>query len=279
MARAICSPGVLVEAERQGDPQVLLIIVRGAGEARMEMRYFGQGGREHHHVDLEQELGLTGGETVGLFRWAEAEGYIRPNYGSRGREVATPSNTQATAKITHLGDAPSFVRSVGLQVLYSQGRGLAHLLPAPRAEGAGLSRRLVVLLAAAAVAVAMLAVSASAWGQDAAQGDGGMSLGASDRGDPVIKPKQPKPGEKISDRTPAIKAKVFDRDSKLTKQDIKLKLDNNRVKQRDFTYKSRKEILTHTPGRKLSRGKHTVKITAGPKGDRATRTWSFKIQG
>jgi hypothetical protein len=140
---------------------------------------------------------------------------------------------------------------------------------------------MLVLLAAAAVAVAMLAVSGWAWGQAAAQGDGsgGGSVGASDRGDPIIKPKQPRPGEKIQDRKPAIKAKVFDRDSRLTKKNIKLKLDNNRVRQQDFTYKTRKEILTHTPGRKLSLGKHTVKITAGPKGDRATRSWSFKIQG
>jgi hypothetical protein len=153
--------------------------------------------------------------------------------------------------------------------------------PPPERKERALSRRMVVLLAAAAVAVAVLAVSATAWGQeDAAQGGGGgMSVGASDRGDPIIKPKQPKPGEKITDRRPAIKAKVFDRDSKLTKQDIKLKLDNNRVKQRDFTYKTRNEILTHTPGKKLSRGKHTVKITAGPRNDRATRSWSFKIQG
>ena len=91
---------------------------------------------------------------------------------------------------------------------------MAHLLPAPseRKEW-DLSRRMVVLLAAAAVAVAMLAVSGSAWGQDAAQGGSdGTSVGVSDRGDPVIKPRDPRPGERIGDRTPTIKAKVFDRD-------------------------------------------------------------------
>ena len=157
---------------------------------------------------------------------------------------------------------------------------MAHLLPAPseRKEW-DLSRRMVVLLAAAAVAVAMLAVSGSAWGQDAAQGGSdGTSVGVSDRGDPVIKPRDPRPGERIEDRRPTIKAKVFDRDSRLEKKDIKLKLDNDRVPKNDFSYSRRKELLKHTPENNLSLGKHTVKITAGPRGDRATRSWSFKIR-
>ncbi len=36
---------------------------------------------------LANELGLGGGETVGLFRWAESEGYIRPNYGGGNRNA------------------------------------------------------------------------------------------------------------------------------------------------------------------------------------------------
>jgi hypothetical protein len=137
---------------------------------------------------------------------------------------------------------------------------------------------MVVLLAAAAVAVTMLAVSGSAWGQDAAQGDSGSRFGVSAQGDPVIKPRDPRPGEKIEDRTPTIKAKVFDRGGdELRKQDIKLQLDNDRVKKQDFTYSRRKELLKYTPDENLSRDKHTVKITAGPRGDRATRSWSFKI--
>ena len=157
---------------------------------------------------------------------------------------------------------------------------MAHLLPAPseRKEW-DFSRRMVVLLAAAAVAVAMLAVSGSASGQDAAQGGSdGTSVGVSDRGDPVIKPRDPRPGERIEDRRPTIKAKVFDRDSRLEKKDIKLKLDNDRVPKNDFSYSRRKELLKHTPENNLSLGKHTVKITAGPRGDRATRSWSFKIR-
>jgi hypothetical protein len=80
----------ITSAEQQGDPQVLIITGRGTGEAQVRLRYHSQGGRGVQHVDLAEELGLSGGETVGLLSWAESEGYIRPNYGSSGRggEVA-----------------------------------------------------------------------------------------------------------------------------------------------------------------------------------------------
>jgi hypothetical protein len=148
-----------------------------------------------------------------------------------------------------------------------------------------MKKRILVVLAAAAVAGAMFAVSGSAWGQDAELGNGDTSVGASAQGDPVIQPRAPKPGSKITDRFPTIKAKVFDRDGddgrdgdELRKRDIKLKLDNDRIPKNDFSYSRRKELLKHTPENNLSLGKHTVKITAGPRGDRATRSWSFKIR-
>jgi hypothetical protein len=138
---------------------------------------------------------------------------------------------------------------------------------------------MVVLLAAAAVAVAMLAASGSAWGQEAARGDGGDGgVVASAKGDPVIKPRAPKPGSKITDRTPTIKAKVFDRDRQLKKKHIKLRLDGDQISRQDFVYKQSKDLLKFTPDGRLSRDKHTVKITAGPKNDRATRSWSFTIK-
>ena len=119
-----------------------------------------------------------------------------------------------------------------------------------------------MLLAAAAVAVAMLAVSGSAWGQgDAAQGDG-EQYRCQRQGRPRHKAPRPRPGEKVEDRTPTIKAKVFDRDGdngrnddELRKQDIKLKVDNDRVKQRDFSYSRRKELLAH-PGQNLCSAAH-----------------------
>jgi hypothetical protein len=86
----------IAEAERQGDPQVVILMARGAGEAQVELRY-AQGGLGDRHVNLAEELGLSSGETVGLFRWAEREGYIRPSYDSSGPQAET-----ATAFLEHL---------------------------------------------------------------------------------------------------------------------------------------------------------------------------------
>jgi hypothetical protein len=143
--------------------------------------------------------------------------------------------------------------------------------------GLRMKKRILVMLAAAAVAVAMFALSGSAWGQDAELGNGDTSVGASAQGDPVIKPRKPKPGSNIFDPTPTIKAKVFDRDRQLKKKHIKLFLDDNQISREDFNYKRSKDLLKFAPDRRLRLGKHTVKITAGPKNDRATRSWSFKI--
>ncbi len=141
-----------------------------------------------------------------------------------------------------------------------------------------MKKRILVLLAAAAVAVAMFAVSGSAWGQDAELGNGDTSIGASAQGDPVIKPRKPKPGSNTTDRTPTIRAKVFDRDRQLKKKQIKLKLDDNQISRDDFRYDRNKDLLKFIPDRILRIGKHTVKITAGPKKDRTTRSWSFTIK-
>jgi hypothetical protein len=84
------------EAARQGDPQLLFIIAREGPEPQIQMRYIGQGELENQ-VDLAEELGLSSGETIQSFRWAEAEGYIRPNYDSGGREAHT-----AIASLDHL---------------------------------------------------------------------------------------------------------------------------------------------------------------------------------
>jgi hypothetical protein len=75
----------ITEAERSGDPEVRIWIVRGAGEAEVQVSYFRQGELNDRRINLAGELDLSGGETVGLFRWAESEGYIRPNYGSMGQ--------------------------------------------------------------------------------------------------------------------------------------------------------------------------------------------------
>ena len=125
----------------------------------------------------------------------------------------------------------------------------------------------------AAAAMAMLAVSAAAWAQDTGQVSG---AGVKAKGDPIIKPLNPEPGETIKDRDPTIRARVFDRDRELRKGDIKLRLDGDRVK--DFTYRKADNLLVYTPDSNLSLGKHTVKIVAGPRNDRSSKSWSFRIE-
>jgi hypothetical protein len=82
---------IITEAERQGDPGIHVQITRGGDEAGVRLHYFNHDELAARQVELAEELGLSGGETVGLFRWAEAAGYIRPNYGSVGRDVQGPT--------------------------------------------------------------------------------------------------------------------------------------------------------------------------------------------
>jgi len=68
----------IAEAEREGEPGVRALIVSGGPEVGVILLY------TTHRIDLAKELVLSGGEIVGLFRWAESEGYVRPNYGRGG---------------------------------------------------------------------------------------------------------------------------------------------------------------------------------------------------
>src|SRR5215210_6239212 len=71
------------EAERrQGDPEVRIWITRGGiGEAKLELFYTPPGELSTRRINLAGEVDLSGGETLGLWRWAIAEGYIRPSSG------------------------------------------------------------------------------------------------------------------------------------------------------------------------------------------------------
>jgi len=141
-----------------------------------------------------------------------------------------------------------------------------------------MGKRTMVLMATAAVALAMLAVAATAGAQEGTTGQAaGGGVGVAAAGDPKITPLNPEPGERIRDRTPTIKAKVSDKDRELKKRHIKLWLDGDRIN--NFTYRQGRDLLKYTPENKLSRDRHTVKIQAGPRGDRATRSWSFRIRG
>jgi hypothetical protein len=143
--------------------------------------------------------------------------------------------------------------------------------PPPLEKEQSLSTRVVVLLVAAAVAVAMLPMAGLAWAQEQTS-----TIAPTDRDDPRIKPISPNPGSHTRDRTPTIKAKVTDNDHDLDKRDIKLYLDRDRI--RNFDYSRRRNVLEYTPNKRLSLGKHTVKVVAeAARGEKATEKWSFRV--
>jgi hypothetical protein len=165
------------------------------------------------------------------------------------------------------------------------------------------SRRVLVLLAATAMAAAMLAMAGMAWAQEEQTAqtsqeeqtaqttqeevevpDGDLGTTAN-RDDPKIKPISPNPGSETFDRTPTIKAKVTDKDNndddnndnKLTKRDIKLYLDGDQ--ERDFSYRRSRGLLEFTPENNLSFGKHTVKVVVkAGQGEKAKEKWSFRVE-
>jgi hypothetical protein len=82
-AREELNPEVEVHINRSGRDAGVTIFYM-VGDPQTEDFFTGADRPVGHH--LARELGLGGGETVGLFRWAESEGYIRPNYGALGRD-------------------------------------------------------------------------------------------------------------------------------------------------------------------------------------------------
>jgi len=82
----------ITEAERrQGDPEVRVMIPRSGEEAGVHLSYFDAETYDTENLNLGEELGFSSGETIGLFRWAESDGYIRPRYGSgTGRDSQMP---------------------------------------------------------------------------------------------------------------------------------------------------------------------------------------------
>jgi hypothetical protein len=89
----------LKQAELGSNPGVTILLVRGGDQAGVYLRVIGADGILQQ-ISLAEELGLSGGETVGLFRWAESEGYVRPNYG--GSTQISPGAEVPTAGLDHL---------------------------------------------------------------------------------------------------------------------------------------------------------------------------------
>jgi hypothetical protein len=90
---------VLKQAERGTNPGVTILLVQGGDQAGVYLRVAGATWVTQD-ISLAEELGLSGGETVGLFRWAESEGYIRPTYG--GSTSISPGAEVPTAGLYHL---------------------------------------------------------------------------------------------------------------------------------------------------------------------------------
>ena len=74
----------LTQAEQEGDPGIRVFVVWRGSNVGVELLH------GTHRIKLAEELGLSGGETVGLFRWAESAGYLCPNYGRSGRDSEAP---------------------------------------------------------------------------------------------------------------------------------------------------------------------------------------------
>jgi hypothetical protein len=204
----------------------------------------------------------------------------------------------------HLGDVPATEGVYALPLVTSQRRG-ALLSPRSLRKEKGMRRtRVMVLLAATTMSVAMLAMASMAGAQQPQQPEETTSATedgtttttttaepdsstddststAANRDDLKIKPISPKPGSETRDRTPLIKAKVTqdnnNDNNKLNKRDITLYVDGD--KEGDFTYRSGKGLLEFTPENNLSFGKHTVKVVVkGGQGQKEREKWSFRVE-
>lgn len=92
---------------------------------------------------------------------------------------------------------------------------------------------------------------------------------------PIISDPAPAKSSTVRDRTPTIRAKVRDAETSLTKGNMKLYVDNQRIT--TFTYYQGIGKLTYK-SRKLSLGRHTVKVVANDgHGLGKSYAWRFKV--
>lgn len=94
---------------------------------------------------------------------------------------------------------------------------------------------------------------------------------------PMISDPRPKPGSKIKDRTPTIRAMVRDKKTDLKRSDIKLFVDGKDI--RSFEYNAKSNRLSYTPKGRLDTGRHSVRVAArDEKNLKSKRNWRFKIR-
>jgi hypothetical protein len=90
----------ITQAERGSNPGVTVLVAPGGDQAGVYLRVVGSPDVGMQQTSLAEELSLSGGETVGLFKWAESEGYIRPSYG--GSAQISPGTEVPAAGLDHL---------------------------------------------------------------------------------------------------------------------------------------------------------------------------------
>jgi hypothetical protein len=126
------------------------------------------------------------------------------------------------------------------------------------------------------------ALATDSWAQTAPQAVKGCGPGSVDpKGlscppEPRIIVLDPNPDSQITDRTPVIRARVWDSQTELTKSNIRLFFDGReRV---GFTYDQVRDILRYEVKRGLSFGRHNVKISVRDGGGNQTiKLWSFRV--
>jgi uncharacterized repeat protein (TIGR01451 family) len=112
------------------------------------------------------------------------------------------------------------------------------------------------------------------------QGGGGDGGGGGDSGYPTITKLKPQKGSETSKRTPLISAEVSDRTTDFEKDGkMVMYLDGEKV---EGAYDGSTDTLSYTPPRKLSYGRHTVRVVATDKNKSdpacvSERSWRFSI--
>jgi PKD repeat protein len=85
------------------------------------------------------------------------------------------------------------------------------------------------------------------------------------------------PRRLVRDRTPTVRATVRDRDSRVRRRSIVLRIDGRRVS--GVRYDAAHGRLRWTPRARLAPGRHVVRLVArDDAGNRAVRTWRFRVR-
>jgi CSLREA domain-containing protein len=93
---------------------------------------------------------------------------------------------------------------------------------------------------------------------------------------PEITPLSPKPGSRISDRTPRIRATVTDLETDLAVEDITLFVNDN--EKDSFSYDTALDELSYVSAKLKDGRKHTVRIEATDGRIISSESWSFRVK-